>query len=243
MLLSILSCLVLSVHAPKAGEHGDQLGIAPPFFDTETGHLLSVVIFAVQVLILILFINIPKKSLWVFQGQASVFEGVYLALDQLLKHYLQKIRGIYWFILLIGALIAAILSYDLRFRQLYLSGVAAFILSYYATLVLRISLYLYFLGLFGVLYVVLFVLALQNDLIVFALSKAALTSYGLMAFVDSWGPALFTWMHGLEGPTKMWLGFLLGGLIIIPSFAGSLYLSYNADWAEEKAEELKREVV
>jgi hypothetical protein len=239
----ILLYLVALIHAADLKKN--PLGITPPFFDLETGFSTQNLVFIAQLLAILIFVNIPKKSLQVLQGQAIVMEGVYLTLDQLVYPYLYKARKAYWFVLVAAAAITAGLSYDARFRQLYLSGVAAFILSYYITLVARIPLYPYFLGLFGLLYLVLFIAALQNEILVLALAKASLVSYGVMAFIDIWREqvGLFKYMHGIEGATKMWIGFGVGGTIIVLVFSAVFYLTYNAEWAERKAEELKREVV
>lgn len=199
-------------------------------------------IFAISLLFIISFINIPNRSLGFFQNQAVVLLGVYLGACHILYtiNILTSTQGIINMIVALGSLVAAVISYKDEFMLLFMAAISSYITTYYAVLVFGMENIIVLPILGGILFLFYLVIGRMKERLLPALSKAGVTSLGVIALIDTWGLiSLFKGMHRIKGTKGVIYGFGIGGTIILITFTTVFAANYFPEWTKEKVDKLK----
>lgn len=226
-----------AVHADSRGS----LALANPIYAETASSPITNAAYAVGLLLAIAFINIPKKSFESLQYCTVSLIGVYFGTTHILQsagwglNYLIPVAGL-------GAVVAAVLSYNKEFRDLFFSAIAAYGTTYFIVLISRMESFIYAAVIGAILFFAyLFVGRMKEDSrLLVAMAKADVTSLGFVTFVNVWGVLdLFGGMHGLNATEGLVSGFLIGGLLILVVFTVVFVANYFQEWTEERMNSIK----
>lgn len=245
IILSMLSSV--SCDATVSASYVSKLALDVPEYSSHEKFHPGCIFFALALLVVISFINVPRKSLQKFQSPVVVLSGVYLGASHILRSFLpEAIEAVYSILVGLGCVVAAVASLNDELRSLFLASICAYATTYYGVLVFRIESDLKAIGLGTILFFLYLVFGRRADSkLLNSVSKAGVTSLGLVALVDTWtwnNKSLLGGMHGVNGKTGLIYGFSIGGTIILVSFVLVFIANYFPEWSEEKINKLKSEV-
>lgn len=234
-LLVYLTTILAEETKAKAPTSGT-IGFSIPSFSLEGNGLIYSIIIFFECLGFITFVLFPKKHLAGFQTQALIFQGIFFGVDHVLTSSLLGFgESLFFYIALIAAPIAAILSVNDKFKNLFLCLINAYGTTYLLCLIIRMKfLYCVISGI--ALYFLFLLLIKKYEVLESCLGKIYTTTLSAILLIDIWGYwSIMKPLHGASDSTlSLVMAITLGAGFFCCAAALVILPVYYEEWTKKK---------
>ncbi|KAK6090953.1 hypothetical protein P3W45_000198 [Vairimorpha bombi] len=197
-------------------------------------------------LVLFIFFMFMRKTLFIgLQKQAVILQGMYFGVDLSVYTATGGVSSsLPWLIALISAPTAALLSVNDKFKNIFISMINAFAISYLTCVIIRIESILK-IALIGIIaYFIIIVLISGSERFQLCFAKIFTVTIAIISLIDLTGlVSIFLGLHGLSLTNTMaFIYYFVAALIMM--LIGFYFISttYFDSWLDEKVEEVQSSI-